>query len=252
MKEALHPSGNNGRTKGFYDTLENHLNNNHQYALLDFFHSSLNKVPEHETLYIALLQPAIGLLVTFLESHNYVSRVRQSRTAATSRLSIIFTDGTSLNLNCIHRFQRRGQCYLSVDDLLRSRVTNGKRYVASLFFDFSYYIINQTLNHAVLQTEKMQQFEKRAREEQIESIWVSTRNFWINGYGAQHSSLTSNVKKYIHSLPMNNFNSRMAYRLNDLMGMIRGLLRFPKVALPPRENRLAPIPATTRSRRLPS
>jgi hypothetical protein len=251
MEEALRTRGNSSGNEAFYDALENHLNSHHQYALLHFFHPSLKETPAHETLHIALPHQTTDVLSEFLKSHGYVSAVRQSKTAAVTRLVITSIDGTTLSINCAHRFLRKGLCYLSIDNLLQSRVSNGNRYVASLFFDFSYYVITQTLNHAALQAERLKQFEQRACEEQIESTWISAKNFWTNSYGATHSSLSSNVKKYIHSLPMNNFNSRMTYRLNDLLELVKGLLRFPKVALPPRENSLAPLPAPTRMRRLP-
>jgi hypothetical protein len=41
LKEALHIRNLGGRNEEFYQALENHLNNHHQYALLHFFHASL-------------------------------------------------------------------------------------------------------------------------------------------------------------------------------------------------------------------
>jgi len=238
-----------GHNKEFCVALENHLNNHHQYALLQFFHPSLQELPAQEAISMALPRRSLELLTEFLGSHSCVSVIEPTSSGSATQLTITFTNGTTLRIHCLHRFHQKGLCYLSIDDLLRCRVTNGKRYVASLFFDFSHYLINQTLNHTTIQDETFRLFERRASDEQLETIWTSTKNFWMNNNSTQHFSLAANVKKYIHALPMNTFNSRVAYRLNDLKGIIKNLLRFPKAALPPQENRLAPIHAATRTRR---
>jgi hypothetical protein len=174
--------------------------------------------------------------------------VQHTPAGAATHLAITFTDGNTLRVNCIHRFQQKGLCYFSIDDLRSSRVTNGKRYVASLFFDFSFYLINQTLNNTLIHSNVMHQFEQRLAKN-TSNPSGSLQNFWLNN-SAQHHTLINNVKKYIHALPMNTLTSRVAYKLNDLQELIKELLRFPKVVLPPRENNLTPIPATTSTRRL--
>ena len=247
LKEAIQLRSITSRSEEFYAALENHLNHHHQYALMLFFQSSLQDLPAaQQALTMALPLQSLDRLVTFLESHTYVSAVDRKTSGPASKLTIAFTDGNALVFHCLHRFHQKGLCYLSIDDLLRCRVTNGKRYVASLFFDFSYYVIKQTLNHATTQNDMLQRFEQRVSDEHLQTIWTSTKNFWMNNNSAQHQSIATNVKKYIHALPMNKFTSRIAYRINDL----KGLFRFPKVALPTHQNHLAPVPATTRTRRL--
>lgn len=146
----------------FFDALQEHLNARHEYALLKFFQRRLKDVSQYADIDMAIPRRAMDELKTFVEKQPFVDSIQTYRRSFKSIVKVYFVDGTFVLLDCIHRFQRKSQRYLPMRELLETRVQCGDLYLPAIYYDFSYYVIFQTLNGGRLKENVIERFYKRA------------------------------------------------------------------------------------------
>jgi thymidylate kinase len=122
---------------------------NYRYAILKDVYKDLNELPESSDIDIVIDLQELNAIMKIISRGNHVVKVKTERKSFATFVKIYFEDLSYLELDLIHRVDRKGKIYLSVADVLHDSIINSQGLkAAALHHQFIYVILFYMLNKA--------------------------------------------------------------------------------------------------------
>ncbi|CAN5577113.1 hypothetical protein BH11BAC2_BH11BAC2_08970 [soil metagenome] len=142
--------------------------NTFDYVLLKYLHASSDDIPETSDIDLLIRKSELSGILDLIRKGPKPERINLHRKSFVTFVSLVFADGSYLELDLIHRFERKGIIYLNAAEVLKSSERNAEGMkVPSLHHTFEYIILFSLINKSSV-PQKYQQylaalsFEERA------------------------------------------------------------------------------------------
>lgn len=160
-----------------------HAIRNYRYAILKDVYKDICNLPESADVDLVVdVKDLESILVVISKGQNII-RVENDRKGFASFIQIFFEDLGYLEIDLIHRFDRKGQIYLSVTDVLTDAIVNSQGLkAAALHHQFIYVLLFYMLNKADV-PKRYRDYFTSCTEQERRSIftWVTAKyNVHIN------------------------------------------------------------------------
>ncbi len=120
-----------------------------RYALLKFIHGSLSNLPETSDVDLLIDKSSREDILRVIRQGPEVDRLHLHHKSFADFVSILFKDGSYLEIDLLHRFDRKGVIYLDAAEVLDQAVLNGEGLkVAAHHHNFEYILLFYQLNNA--------------------------------------------------------------------------------------------------------
>ncbi len=142
-KSEMEPSQNRKEfVRYFFNALVNI-----DYALLKYTSATLNDIPETSDIDLLVAESQLSAIIKIINDGSKVEHVQVHSKSFVSFVSIYFKDQGYLELDLIHRFDRKGTIYLEAEDVLRNAMSNTEGLkLASHYHHFEYVMLFYLLN----------------------------------------------------------------------------------------------------------
>ncbi len=189
------------------------------YAMLKFTYKSIDEIPETSDIDLLIKQKDRKNFIQIIRNGRNIEWVHLYKKSFVTFVNISFKDGTYLEVDLIHRFDRKGVIYLDAKDILKhSKETAEGVSVSSIKHMFEYVILFNLINGANTPDRYVQYFSSFNVEERRE----------IFGYICHKYKLTLNIldelfshtgkdsKKIVESIKLQPGNRNFFRFLNTL------------------------------------
>lgn len=153
----------------------------YRYALLKFIHTSIDEIPENSDVDILISQLDLGNILRIVEKGKNIERVQFHKKSFATFTCLLFEDGSYLEIDFLHRFDRKGVVYLDaamvLDDI---DVLNSGLKVASHAYSFEYILLFYLLNDAVVPQKYRDYFSSFSTEDRLGIFIHMTSSYGVN------------------------------------------------------------------------
>lgn len=120
-----------------------------RYALLKFVSNSIDDIPETSDIDLLIDGDERAQFIHAVQKGPNIERIHLHRKSYANYISIFFLDGSYLEIDLIHRFDRKGIIFMNTADVLNAAIeqNNGLK-IASDQHNFEYILLFYQLNHA--------------------------------------------------------------------------------------------------------
>lgn len=198
-----------------------------RYALLKHIWPAVAELPESSDLDILVREKDIPEYIQSIREDQTVRHVHVHNKSFVCFCSVLFYDGSYLELDLIHRFDRKGTVYLNANEVLRNSViTQEGISICSEKHTFEYVILFHLLNHSSVPQKYREYFADLGFEKRSEIFghMCEKYNLHINQLDDlyQHSSRhVHKLKEKIRSVAYNKGIKKIGHRLNYFMDVVR-------------------------------
>jgi hypothetical protein len=105
-----------------------------EYAFLKYNYSSLSLLPDNSDIDLVIRQNEKEKFLSIIRSGANINKVSLHPKSFVTFVSITFNDESYLEIDLIHRFDRKGINYLSTDEVLSQSYTSFIRICNSVLF----------------------------------------------------------------------------------------------------------------------
>lgn len=194
----------------------------YRYAMLKYIYPSIDALPESSDLDILITRQEKNSFLEIIRNGPGIEKVQLQSKSYVTFVSVFFMDGTYLEIDLIHRFDRKGIIYLDAAELLNHAKTNSEGImVTTLPYTFEYVILFCLINGASV-PEKYQQYFATLSFEQRAEIFAhmcSKYPLHINTLDDLYNPGRRHGKKvigHIKNLPGNSGIKRLLHRVRYL------------------------------------
>jgi thymidylate kinase len=121
------------------------------YAVLKMIHASIESLPEASDVDLLVKKEDLTDIETFCRQHPKVKQWHFQKKSFIWFVCLLFEDGTYLEIDLLHRFDRKGIVYIDAEEVLREGVgRQGELKVLTPAYSFEYIILFYLLNHAAV------------------------------------------------------------------------------------------------------
>lgn len=199
----------------------------YRYALLKFIHASINEIPENSDVDILVSQPDLGKILRIVEKGKNIERVQFHKKSFATFTCLLFEDGSYLEIDFLHRFDRKGIVYLDAAmvlddiDVLKSGLK-----VASHAYCFEYILLFYLLNDAVVPQKYRDYFSSFSTEERSGIFIHMTSSYGVNinvleDLYSLHSRHAKKVRLRIENLSVNKGIRFIYYKLRYSLEVLK-------------------------------
>jgi thymidylate kinase len=140
-----------------------------RYALLKYVYSSLDEIPESSDVDLIVDRHDLAKIIAIIHSAKNIDKIHSCKKSYVSFISILFSDGTYLEIDLIHRIERKGIIFLEAEELLEKSYTNEQDInVVSLAHNFEYIVLFHLINKANVPSKYVQYFDTLSAEQRSE------------------------------------------------------------------------------------
>ncbi|MBK9637472.1 MAG: hypothetical protein IPO63_06540 [Bacteroidetes bacterium] len=153
----------------------------YRYALLKFIHNTLDEIPENSDVDILISKLDLRDILRIVEKGKNIERVQFHKKSFATFTCLLFEDGSYLEIDLLHRFDRKGIVYLDAAmvlddvDVLKSGLK-----VASHAYTFEYILLFYLLNDAVVPQKYRDYFSSFSTEERSGIFIHMTSSYGVN------------------------------------------------------------------------
>jgi len=202
---------------------------NLEYAFLKYNYTLLSEIPDHSDIDLAIkLSDKIKFLGIIRRAAN-INKVSLHPKSYVTFVSITFNDNTYLEIDLIHRFDRKGTIFLSMDEVINQSYKNEEGVsCASLHHSYEYIFLFYILNGSSI-AEKHQNYFSTLSNTEKSSICVHICNRYgitINDLDELYSVKGEEYKKiirFVYNLPINRGLSKVYNQLRYLGDVVRDI-----------------------------
>jgi thymidylate kinase len=201
------------------------------YALLKFVHETIDDIPENSDVDMVISQMDLGKILDIVKQGKNIERIQFHKKSFATFTCLLFEDGSYLELDFIHRFDRKGTLYLDnmmvLDDV---DILDSGLKVASDAYSFEYILLFYLLNDAVVPQKYREYFASFRQEDRTEIFVHMTSKYGVNINVLEdlYSLNTRHAKKIrtrIDQLPVNTGFRRIYHRLRYFTDVVKDAIR---------------------------
>lgn len=202
-----------------------------RYALLKFIYASADEIPESSDVDMLVSQLDLGRILKIVEQGKNIERVQFHKKSFATFTCLLFQDGSYLELDFLHRFDRKGILYLDAPMVLDDHVLlkSGLK-VASHSYNFEYVLLFYLLNDAVVPQKYRDYFSASSAAERNSIFIHMTAKYGVNinvleDLYSMHSRHNKKVKNRIVSFPVNKGVHFLYHKCRYFTDVLRDAIR---------------------------
>lgn len=192
------------------------------YALLKFMHSTATEIPDRSDIDMLVAPDQRRAFLDLIGKGPDIKRIHLSKKSYATYVSLLFNDGSYLEIDLIFRFDRKGIVYLDPEEILvaAEELPSGLK-VASRHHNFEYILLFYLLNGASVPARYRDYFSSFTPKERSEIFAHITGRYKINinildDLYPVNSRFTKKIIGQIHQRPVNQGVSRLRHRIRYL------------------------------------
>ncbi|MFN0187823.1 MAG: hypothetical protein ACKVQV_03910 [Bacteroidia bacterium] len=188
----------------------------YRYALLKFIYNAIDDIPEYSDVDLLISKSDLGKILKLVGNGKNIERVQYHKKSFATFTCLLFEDGSYLEIDFLHRFDRKGIVYLDAAMVLDDvDVLDSGLKVASHAYTFEYILLFYLLNNAVVPQKYRDYFSSFSTEERSGIFIHMTSSYGVNinvleDLYSLHSRHAKKVRLRIENLSMNK-GIRLAY-----------------------------------------
>lgn len=153
----------------------------YQYAVLKMVYNTIEEIPESSDIDLLVEKDDLEEILRFTLDFNGVKQYHLQNKSYISFLTLLFEDDTYLELDLLHRFDRKGIVYLDAETFLNKGVIKKNEVrVLSPSYSFEYIILFYMLNHAEVPEKYREWFSTHSFEQRSEIFAHMCGKYKIN------------------------------------------------------------------------
>ena len=199
----------------------------YRYALLKFIHKSIDEIPENSDVDLLISQVDLVQILRIVEKGNNIERIQFHKKSFVTYTCLLFDDGSYLEIDFLHRFDRKGIIYLDAGMVLDDiHVLKSGLKVASHAYSFEYILLFYLLNDAVVPQKYRDYFSSFSTEERLGIFIHMTSSYGVNinvleDLYSLHSRHAKKVRVRIENLPVNKGIRFALYKIRYLVDLLK-------------------------------
>lgn len=181
----------------------------YRYALLKFVHPSINEIPENSDVDLLVSKIDLGKILGIVERGKNIDRIQFHKKSFATFTCLLFEDGSYLEIDFLHRFDRKGMMYLDAKMVLDDiNILDSGLKVASHAYSFEYILLFYLLNDAVVPQKYRDYFSSFSTEERLGIFIHMTSSYGVNinvleDLYSLHSRHSKKIRLRIENLSVN-------------------------------------------------
>jgi thymidylate kinase len=150
---------------------------NYRYAILKDVYKNIQELPESADIDLVVDPDDLGKIISVIEKGENIIRVHQEKKSFASFVKIYFEDLGYLEIDLLHRFDRKGKTYLSTVQVLQDSIENSQGLkTAAQHHQFIYVVLFYMMNHADVPERYRLHFSQLPQEERrVIFTWVTAK-----------------------------------------------------------------------------
>lgn len=190
------------------------------YAVMKFIYPSISQVPETSDLDVLIRKDDLKNCLEIIRSGSSISRIDIQRKSFITFVSIYFSDFSYLEIDFIHRFDRKGLVYMNAEDVLKYCSTTAENIkVCSLYHNFEYIVLFYLSNHSNVEEKYAQHFSSFSAEKRNAIFAHMQERFnlvihTLDDFYGYRESLWKKMKAKILKRDENGFIQRVVHAFN--------------------------------------
>lgn len=200
------------------------------YAVLKMIYGCIEEIPESSDVDLLVHQEDLAGIERFCIAHPAVKQFHLQKKSFIWFITLLFSDNTYLELDLLHRFDRKGVVYLDAEEVFRQGVAvqNGMK-VLNPSYSFEYVILFYMLNHSPVPEKYRNWFSGHTFEQRSEIFAHICSKYKINLNTLDElykpaSRFRNKINGFISHLPYNRRLLFPVHRLRYLADMGNDLL----------------------------
>ena len=146
----------------FFDSIKEH-----RYAILKNIYDDIYQLPESADIDLVIDENGLKEILQIISSGKHVARIKKDKKSFACFISIFFTDETYLEIDLIHRFDRKGIVYMDVEDVLHKCILNSQGLkTAAVQHQFEYVLLFYLLNCSKIPQRYVSYFSSMEKSQQ--------------------------------------------------------------------------------------
>lgn len=198
---------------------------NANYAVLKMIWDSIEDIPESSDIDLLIHKSDRDRFIQFSTKHPSVLQSHVQNKSFISFITLLFVDGTYLEIDLLFRFDRKGFTYLDAEELLRKGVTrkNGISLLKPIY-SFEYIMLFYMLNDAAVPEKYREWFGQHSFEQRSEIFGHICGKYQVHLNTLDElykpaSRYKRKIKSFISSLSYNRKSLRFVHSLHYLVDM---------------------------------
>ena len=198
----------------------------HRYALLKFTHTNVADIPEGSDIDMVIAQDERRAILDIIGKGPDISRIHLSKKSFATYVSLLFNDGSYLEIDLLFRFDRKGILYLNPEEILDHSIDlPGGIKAAAHHHNFEYILLFYLLNGASVPQRYRDYFSTFSFEQRSEIFLHITGRYKVNInvldelYDVQ-SRFTKKIISFVHNRAENKHLFLLTHKMRYLRDAI--------------------------------
>ncbi len=198
----------------------------HRYALLKFTHTDVADIPEGSDIDMVIAQDERRAILDIIGKGPDISRIHLSKKSFATYVSLLFNDGSYLEIDLLFRFDRKGILYLNPEEILDHSIDlPGGIKAAAHHHNFEYILLFYLLNGASVPQRYRDYFSTFSFEQRSEIFLHITGRYKVNInvldelYDIQ-SRFTKKIISFVHNRAENKHLFLLTHKMRYLRDAI--------------------------------
>lgn len=203
----------------------------YNYALLKFVYKSIDDIPENSDIDMLISQMDLGKILDIVKQGKNIERIQFHKKSFVTFTCLLFEDGSYLELDFLHRFDRKGLLYLNALMVLDDAVLKDSGLkVASHEHSFDYILLFYLLNDTVVPQKYREYFASFTTDDRAKIFVHMTSKYGVNinvleDLYSLNSRHAKKIRARIEQLPVNVGFRRIYHRLRYFTDVVRDSIR---------------------------
>ena len=202
----------------------------YRYALLKFTHTTIDEIPENSDVDMVISRRELDKILKIIKLGKNIERIQLHKKTFAIFIRLLFEDGSYLEIDLLHRFDRKGIQYLDASMVLEEVIfTKSGLKVAYHAYNFEYILLFYLLNDAVV-PQKYRDYFSNFNPNDRGGIFIHmTSRYTVNinvleDLYSLHSRHAKKIKTRIANLPVNKGIRWMYHKLRYAKDLIHDLI----------------------------
>ena len=198
----------------------------HRYALLKFTHTNVADIPEGSDIDMVIAQDERRAILDIIGKGPDISRIHLSKKSFATYVSLLFNDGSYLEIDLLFRFDRKGILYMNPEEILDHSIDlPGGIKAAAHHHNFEYILLFYLLNGASVPQRYRDYFSTFSFEQRSEIFLHITGRYKVNInvldelYDIQ-SRFTKKIISFVHNRAENKHLFLLTHKMRYLRDAI--------------------------------
>lgn len=198
----------------------------HRYALLKFTHTNVADIPEGSDIDMVIAQDERRAILDIIGKGPDISRIHLSKKSFATYVSLLFNDGSYLEIDLLFRFDRKGILYMNPEEILDHSIDlPGGIKAAAHHHNFEYILLFYLLNGASVPQRYRDYFATFSFEQRSEIFLHITGRYKVNInvldelYDVQ-SRFTKKIISFVHNRAENKHLFLLTHKMRYLRDAI--------------------------------